>query len=145
MSDDAMVPIAVLLGRGEALTVAVMLDAAGIIVHVGGEYHSSVTPNIIALGGFRLTVPAWQHGDASILIAEMLAELEPLPSTQPRRAIGRLFAATMGSVVLVVAPYVLAFGIKVVLPVLFAPLFILQIPVNPTGRGDYYLSVAAAD
>jgi hypothetical protein len=35
MSDDAMVPIAILLGRGEALTVAAMLDAAGIIVHVG--------------------------------------------------------------------------------------------------------------
>ena len=30
MSDDAMLPIAILLGRGEALTVAAMLDAAGI-------------------------------------------------------------------------------------------------------------------
>jgi hypothetical protein len=29
MSDDAMVPIAHILGRGEALTVAAMLDAAG--------------------------------------------------------------------------------------------------------------------
>jgi hypothetical protein len=144
MSDDAMVPVAHILGRGEALTVAAMLDAAGIIVHVGGEYYTSVTPNIIAIGGFRLTVPAWQHGDASAVIAEMLAAPEPPPSTQPRRAVGRLVAAMMGSVTLFASPYALAFGIQTMLPVLLTPIFMLGIPVNPQGRGDYYLAAAPA-
>ena len=145
MSGDAMVPIARILGRGEALTVTAMLDAAGIIVHLGGEYYTSVTPNIIAIGGFRLTVPAWQHGDASTVIAEMLAAPEPLPSAQPRRAVGRLVAAMMGSVTLFVSPYALAFGIKAMLPVLLTPIFMLGIPVNPQGRGDYYLATVPSD
>ena len=144
MSGDAMVPIARILGRGEALTVAAMLDAAGIIVHVGGEYYTSVTPNIIAIGGFRLTVPAWQHGEASAVIAEMLAAPEPAPSNQPRRAVGRLVAAMMGSVMLLVSPYALAFGIKAMPPVLLTPIFMLGIPVNPQGRADYYLVAAPA-
>ena len=144
MSDDAMVPIAILLGRGEALTVAAMLDAAGIIVHVGGEYHSSVTPFIVAIGGFRLTVPAWQHEDASIVIDAMLTEPEAPPSMQPRRAVGRLVAAMVGSVLLVSLPYALAFGIKALLPVLLTPTFMLGIPVNPQGRGDYFLAAPLA-
>lgn len=144
MSGDAMVPIAHILGRGEALTVAAMLDAAGIIVHVGGEYHTSVSANIIAIGGFRLTVPAWQHGDAAAVVAEMLAAPEPPPSYQPRRAVGRLVAAMTGSVMLFVSPYALAFGIKAILPVLLAPIFMLGIPVNPQGRADYYLAAMPA-
>ena len=140
MSNDAMVPIAILLGRGEALSVAAMLDAAGIIVHVGGEYYASVSPDIFAIGGFRLTVPAWQHGDASAVIAAMLAEPGPPPSTQPRRAVGRLVMAMMGSVLLFVSPYALAFGIKAMIPVLLTPTFMLGIPVNPPGRGDYFLA-----
>ena len=145
MSDDAMVPIAILLGRGEALTVAAMLDAAGIIVHVGGEYHASVTPYILAIGGFRLTVPAWQHQDASAVIAAMLAEPESAPSMQPRRAVGRLVAAMMGSLLLAASPYALALGVKALLPVLLAPIFMLGIPVNLQGRGDYFLAVPQAD
>lgn len=144
MSGDAMVPIAHILGRGEALTVAAMLDAAGIIVHVGSEYYASVAPNIIAVGGFRLTVPVWQHDDASVVIAEMLAAPEPPPSYHPRRAVGRLVAAMTGSVMLFVSPYALAFGIKAILPVLLTPIFMLGIPVNPQGRADYYLAAMPA-
>jgi hypothetical protein len=144
MSDDAMVPIADLLSRGEALTVAAMLDAAGIIVHVGGEYHSSVSHHIVALGGFRLTVPRRQHQDASDLIAAMLAEPEPASSAAIRRAVFRLFTASMGSFALVASPYALAIGLKAFLPLLLSPLFMAGVPVNPQGRGDYYLAARSS-
>ncbi|MGV7122857.1 hypothetical protein [Sphingopyxis sp. 550A] len=140
MADDAMVPIARILARGEALTVAAMLDAAGIIVHVGGEYYTSVSPDIIAIGGFRLTVPAWQYEDASEILAEMLTVPEIQPGDHMRRAIGRLALATMGSVAVVLTPCAALFGVKALIAVLISPAMLLQLPVNPLGRGDYYLS-----
>ena len=140
MADDAMVPIARILGRGEALTVAAMLDAAGIIVHVGGEYYTSVSPDIIAVGGFRLTVPAWQYGDASAILADMLAVPESEPGSHIRRAVGRLALATMGSVAVILSPYAVLFGMKALIAVLLSPVMLLQLPVNPQGRGDYFLS-----
>lgn len=142
MSDDAMVPIAAILGRGEALTVAAMLDAAGIIVHLGGEFYSSVSADIIAIGGFRLTVPAWQYHDASHLLAEMLATPEPAPNRYAVRAIGRLIWVMVGSVGIMTLPFAALFGLKALTAVLFSPLGLLQLPVNPQGRGDYYISVA---
>lgn len=145
MSDDAMVPIAILFGRGEALTVAAMLDAAGIIVHVGGEHYTSVMAHIIAVGGFRLTVPAWQHEDASAVIAAMLAEAEPPPSLQAHRAIGRLVVAMTAGAAVMISPYVIALGIKAMLALLFAPTFMLGIPVNVQGRGDYHLAAPRSD
>lgn len=144
MTDDAMVPIAQILGRGEALTVAAMLDAAGIIVHVGGEYYTSVSPDILAVGGFRITVPAWQYEDASALLTEMLAEPAPVPNGYTARALGRFGIATAAFIGASASPYVLLFGLKPLLAVLFTPLLMLQIPVNPQGRADYYLSVGVA-
>jgi hypothetical protein len=145
MSGDAMVPIARLLGRGEALTVAAMLDAAGIIVHVGGEYYTSVSPDIIAIGGFRLTVPVWQHADAARLLADMLAEPEPEPNGHMRRALGRFAMATMGWMGVAVLPYIGGLGLNALALVLLSPTSIILLPVSPQGRGDYYLSIARAD
>lgn len=145
MSDDAMVPIAHILGRGEALTVAAMLDAAGIIVHVGSEYYASTTPYVVAIGGFCLTVPLWQHQDASEILAEMLAEPDPPPSSWMRRAILRLGLAWGGSVAIIIAPLVAVAGFTALMPVLLSPLFLLTVPVSPQGRGDYYLFKAQAD
>lgn len=144
MTGDAMVEVARILGRGEALTVAAMLDAAGIIVHVGGEYYASVSPDIIAIGGFRVTVPVWQYRDASAILAEMLAVPEPESGPHMRRVIGRFALATMGSVAVVVLPYTALFGFKVLAFILFSPVAMLQLPVNPHGRGDYYLSADPA-
>lgn len=144
MTDDAMVPIAQILGRGEALTVAAMLDAAGIIVHVGSEYYTSVSPDILAVGGFRLTVPAWQYEDASALLFEMLAQPAPMPNDYTARALGRFGIATAAAIGVFTSPYMLLFGLKPLLAVLFTPLLMLQVPVNPQARGDYYLSVGAA-
>jgi hypothetical protein len=145
MTDDAMVPIACILGRGEALTVAAMLDAAGIIVHLGGEYYTSVSPDIVAIGGFRLTVPAWQHGDASALLEEILAQPEPEPNSHARRALGRFAIATMGWMTIGVLPYAALPGANALVIILFSPVTLFTLPVNPQGRGDYYLTPAASD
>lgn len=135
-----MVPIARLIGRGEALTVAAILDAAGIVVHLGGEYYTSVSADILAIGGFRLTVPASQHEAASRILTEVLAEPEPAPNGHMRRAIGRLALAIMGVTSVAVLPYAALLGLKALAIILFSPVMLLQLPVNPQGRGDYYLS-----
>lgn len=139
MTDDAMVPVARILGRGEALTVAAMLDAAGIIVHVGGEYYASVSPDIVAIGGFRLTVPAWQHEDASAILVELLAAPEPEPNGHTARAFGRLAVAMCGFLGMTTLPYALLYGVQSLAVLLYSPLFLLQVPVNPQSRADYYL------
>lgn len=112
MGDDAMVPIARILGRGEALTVAAMLDAAGIIVHVGGEYYASVSADIVAICGFRLTVPAWQYDDASDILRDVMANPEAVPGCHMRRAIGRFAAATAGAAGIMAIPYAATFGFQ---------------------------------
>jgi hypothetical protein len=140
MADDAMVPIARILGRGEALTVASMLDAAGIIVHVGGEHHMNANPTIIAIGGFRLTVPASQHHEASLLLGDLLARLDDSTPAHMRRAIKRLVVAIMTASGVVALPYTLLYGAHALFTIIVSPLLILQTPVNPVGRGDYYLS-----
>jgi len=144
MADDAMVPIAWILGRGEMLTVAAMLDAAGIIVHVGGEHYASVSPEVLAIGGFRLTVPAWQHEDASAVLSEMLAAPAPEPNTHAARALGRFALAAAGALALFSLPSLLVFGLKPLLAILSAPLLLLQVPVNMEGRSEYHLRAGPA-
>lgn len=145
MSGDAMVPIARILGRGEALTVAAMLDAAGIIVHVGSEYYASVSPDIVAIGGFRLTVPAWQYADASAVLVDMLAQPEPAPNRHIRKALSRFALGTMGGMGIAVLPYAAVLGLKALALILLSPTAMILLPVNPQGRGDYYLSAVQAD
>ncbi|AMG72666.1 Uncharacterized protein SGRAN_0269 [Sphingopyxis granuli] len=142
MADDAMVPIAWILGRGEMLAVAAMLDAAGIIVHVGGEHYASVSPEVLAIGGFRLTVPAWQYGDASAVLSEMLAARAPEPNGHAARALGRFALAAAGALALFSLPSLLVFGLKPLLAILSAPLLLLQVPVNMDGRSEYHLRAA---
>ena len=140
MSNDAMVPVALIFGRGEALSVAAMLDAAGIIVHMGGEYYTSVTAHIIAVGGFRLTVPVWQQAEAIAVLTEMMAMPEPAPPPDRHRAMRRLFKAILVASSATAAPFAALYGAKVLLTVLFSPLIMLQIPVDPRVRGEYFLA-----
>jgi hypothetical protein len=145
MSDDAMVPVARILGRGEALTVAAMLDAAGIIVHIGSEHYTSVAPDIIAVGGLRLTVPAWQYDDASLILGEMLAAPAPVPNDYTVRAIGRFALAVTGFAGAVALPYAFLLGVTSFLAILYAPLLLVQVPANVQGRSEYYLMAASGD
>jgi hypothetical protein len=139
MTDDAMVPIAALVSRGEALTVAAMLDAAGIVVHVGGEYYAGTTLNVLAIGGFRLTVPRSQHDDASTIVREFLAE----PVTHGddlRRRVLMLLGAIGLTITLPWGYIMVAAGALTPWTALMVPLSLVTTPVSPQGRGDYYLS-----
>ncbi len=135
-----MVPVALIFGRGEALSVAAMLDAAGIIVHVGGEHYTSVTAHIIAVGGFRLTVPVWQHAEAVAVLTELVAMPEPEPSPDRHRALRRLLKGILIASSVTMAPFVAIHGVKILLAILLSPLIMLQIPVDPRVRGEYFLA-----
>ena len=138
MPQDAMVIVAALVSRVEALVVASMLEAAGILVHVGAAGHASAEVNSLALGGHRLWVPASQHGAASAILLEVLGEDEWRFSFGLRRAVIRLLAVWA---VPQAAFYAMGLWVGLLGPsyLLFAPLTFLAVPVNPQGRGDYYL------
>jgi hypothetical protein len=137
-SDDALVIVAALVSRVEALVVASMLEAAGVQVCVGGSAHASVAVNSLALGGHRLWVPASQHEHASNLILEVLGRDEWGFSPGLQRAVFRVCGAWGGLMTAWTAALWLV-GQAPVLSVLVAPLSVLGMPVNPQGRGDYYL------
>lgn len=144
MSDDAMVPIAVLFSRSEALTVAAMLDAAGIIVHIGGEYYAGTTLNIIAMGGYRLTVPVWQHRDACIVVEDFADQ--PLDFSKDLRRRTLRLLAVIGTTISFPSALIYFYGGGGLAWTIAA--FLLPLgttPASPQGRGDYYLSVAASD
>jgi hypothetical protein len=133
-----MVVVAALVSRVEALVVASMLEAAGILVHVGGAAHASVQVNSLALGGHRLWVPAAQHHAASELLLEVLGEDEWGYCPGLRRAVLRVLAVWAG---MVAAAYGVGFviGTLAIFDIWLIPLSAVSLPVNPQGRGDYYL------
>lgn len=141
-ADDAMVTVAALVSRVEALVVASMLEAGGILVCVGGLGHASVEINSLALGGHRIWVPASQHRAASALLREVLGEEEWGFSPGLRRAVLRVLALWA---VPVISTYALAVwvGLMGAAGLALAPLSILSLPVQPQGRGDYYLADTA--
>lgn len=140
--DDAMVTVAALVSRVEALVVASMLEAGGILVCVGGAGHAAVEVNSLALGGHRLWVPASQHGAASALLREVLGEEEWGFSLGLRRAVLKVLALWVGLVALT-AGVGLWSGVLTVGDMLLAPLAALGVPVQPQGRGDFYLKDSA--
>ena len=142
---DKILPIAIIVSRSEALVIASMLDAAGIIVHVGGEYHASVQVNSIALGGYRLGVPAWQHADASQILSETFANGVYNFSIGLQAAVIRLMLAVVGSAFFVIGATWLISGIRPPAELMAFPLAVISIPVNPQGTSDYYLSQTEND
>ncbi len=137
-ADDAMVVVAALVSRTEALVTASMLEAAGIMVHVGGAWHASVEVNSLALGGHRLWIPASQHEEASAVLLEVLGEEEWSFSYGLRRAVLRMMAFWVGFTGLAMMIGVW-FGAYPWTAILAAPLAAFTTPANPQGRGDYYL------
>ncbi|MCP5395694.1 MAG: hypothetical protein H6918_02985 [Sphingomonadaceae bacterium] len=139
---DSMVIVAALVSRVEALVVASMLEAGGIFVYVGAIYQTSCEVNSVTLGGHRIWVPAYQHQQASELLVEVLGEDEWSFSYGLQRAVLRLLGVLMAYYAVCCAALVLAGGPLVGLA--FA-LNILATPVNPQGRGDYYLHASVYD
>lgn len=137
--EDAMVIVAALVSRVEALVVASMLEAAGVQVTVGANCHASVAVNSLALGGHRLWVPASQHYFASSVLREVLGEEEWAFCRGLQRAVWRLLAVwtSLQTVLTVFGVWVGGISASTLLLV---PLSCLTVPVNPQGRGDYFLA-----
>lgn len=116
-----------------------MLNAEGIAVHIGGYHHATTEVIPVALGGFRLSVPAVQHEQASDLIRETGLISNWCFSRGLQRAAGRLVGFWLGFYVLLLGSGV-AFGGAPGVTLGYVPLSVLGIPVSPQGRGDYFLS-----
>ena len=134
-----MVIVAALVSRVEALVVASMLEAAGVSVFIGGSQHVSVQINSVALGGHRLMVSAGQHKLASDLLLEVLGEKEWEFCLGLRRAIIKLMVLWIAPYLLMITGTGVWLGEIPVIQLLLSPLAALSLPVNPQGRGDFYL------
>ena len=136
-----LVTVAILVSRVEALCLADMLNAEGIHVHIGAYHHATVQVIPVALGGYRLMVPAVHHGHASELIREVGADENWSFNQGARRAGIRVLALYVGL-------HASFAGLGIVmgsLPLLALPVSLLsglQVPLSPQGRGDYYLSAS---
>jgi hypothetical protein len=135
-----MVPLAIIVSRSEAVVIASMLEAAGIIANVGGIHHASVSINSLALGHYHLTVPDWQYDDASHIVAASFANTEYRFSEGLQTAVIKLvlvkFFAEFCAVFLAAlmpGPVVLwSFGLPFLL--------VFETPVPAQARSDYFLS-----
>ncbi|MEQ1724763.1 MAG: hypothetical protein ABL882_02430 [Sphingopyxis sp.] len=137
-----MVEIGRILSHPEALSVQAMLDAAGVLCHVGGGGHASIAMIPLALGGYRLTVPAFQYADASALIRDMLKQPATFNFTQRRRVLILLgvVVATIYVPAMVTMQWV--FDDTPWWQIALVPIGLAVTPVPPQGRGDYYLAPA---
>lgn len=136
-----MIPIAIINSRSETMVVASLLDAAGILVHIGGYNHASVSIYPLALGGFRLTVPAFQHAQASAVILDTPGLGEFSYSYGLRRAVVKFLLLWVGIIFFLAIPRIL-YDPEFWHPSLAIPLSVLGIPVNPQGRSEYFLDVS---
>ena len=139
---DAMVIVAALVSRVEALVTESMLEAAGIDVTIGALGHAGVAINSVTLGGFRLWVPASQHLLASNILLEVLAKEQWRFCSGLQKAVLRVLAFW---VILFTPIGVLGvwIGGQPLAMLFLAPLSGIIIQVNPQGRGDYYLAPGA--
>lgn len=138
-SGNDLVVIAILVSRVEALCFVSMLGSHGIMTHLDGSGHASVEINSLVLGGHRVRVAKADYEAASSLIREVGADKSWQFSDGLRRAILRLI---MVWAAVFVAPLTIFSFVEwrgpltVILP--FASIYTL--PVNPQGRGDFYLA-----
>lgn len=142
--DRGMVVLAVLTSRAEAIVLASTLEAAGIHVYIDAEYHASVDPISVALGGHRLRVPAWQHAAASDLVRDMDLPAQPVSYKGGQRAVLRLLSVYLGTQLVWVIPATVAglFPINIVLGIMLGA---LGVPVDPRGRPDWHLAAVDHD
>lgn len=85
IADDRLETIAVIWNRPELQTFVAMLDAHGIPVFVSGEWHASVEPYSVALGGHEVRVPTAFMGQATAISASLDLE-QPIEGSQSVRA-----------------------------------------------------------
>lgn len=131
--------LAIVTSRPEALVIASMLEANGILVDVDGAWHASVDPISIALGGHRIRVAAQDYLPASDLIREMGLPDSEIAYEGGRAAIARFLAVFVGCQVFFIVPALIAGAIPLTM-LAQLPLSVLGVPVDPRSRNDYLLA-----
>ena len=135
-----MVTIAILYSRSEAMVLASLLDARGILVDIGGYNHASVSVIPVALGGFRFRVPEIQYAYTSEVLLEIEGLEEHAFSYGARRALIKLMLFA------VVWTFTFVLLMNALEPmdryyrIWMAPMAAIAFPANPQGCGKYYLS-----
>lgn len=124
-ADDRLIAIATIWNRPELLTFVAMLDAHDIPVFISGEWHASVEPISVALGGHEVKVPVAFFEQATALNAALAAE-PPIEGSARIRE--RIWALMVGITALLSVPawMVGVFWITPFLPVTW-----------PMTRGEY--------
>lgn len=138
---DKMVPLATIISRSEALVVDSMLQAAGIITSAGCLHHASAEVNSVALGHYRLSVPNWQYADACQILSGTGFVSEPsIFSIGLRRAVMRLLFAKLAVQIFVITFTMITTGLGSFWAFGIPFSLLLDTPVNPQGRSEYYLT-----
>jgi hypothetical protein len=139
-----MVVIAWIVSRVEALVLVSALEAAGIIARADGIHHASVAVNSLGLCGHRIWIPAAQLDEASAVIREIGIERNWEFSPGLQRVVLRFIAILLGIWAPLFGAGIASGGMSVLLALVWWPLQAISFPVNPQGRGDYYLTKAEA-
>ena len=135
---EGLVLVAALVSRVEALVLASVLEAEGVFTHLAAFGHASVSVNSVALGGYRLMVPACQYAQASAILHECGAQ-EWTFSEGLARSVKR-FLALWGALSLALLAGQVWVGLIPPTSFVWWPLSLATVPVNPQGRGDYFLA-----
>lgn len=139
---DAMVTIAIVVSRVEAVVLVSVLEAAGVVVHAGGVHHASAEVHSLALGGHRIWILSSQWAEASAVLREAGADQAAPFSAGLQRAVLRFLSLWLGlyggAMVIGMAAGAFALWELAYLP------FAAVVPVNPQGRGDFYFAAEPA-
>lgn len=137
--DGSMVLLAIFVSRFEASLVASMLRGYGLLVSVDGEAHASVLYQSLALGGHRLRVARADYTVASEILRQAGVVDRSYIAPPPSRALVMLVA-------MFAVFYSVSIGLGVVAgsapisSLLYIPLGVYSVPVDPKERPDYFLA-----
>ena len=136
---DALAHIATITSRPHALVVATLLENDGIPVWIDGDYHASVDPISVALGGHRLTISVSEWGRASALIRDAGLPWHGVAYRGGQRAVLRFVGVCYGTLLALGIPGAFL-GLVPYQAIPLIPLAAITTPVDPRGPNDWHLA-----
>ena len=134
-----MVLIAIFVSRFDAIFAASMLRGYGIHTSIDGEAHASAEYISLALGGHRLRVFAEDYEVASDLLRDAGVLEDRETEKGPSSALLKFVSLVMAMNASTLLPAVF-FGTASIAWLLYIPLSVFTIPIDPRGRPDYFLA-----
>jgi hypothetical protein len=131
-----LIEIATIFSRPEMICFVAALRDHGMPVFVGGDNYGQATLELVAIGGYRVSVPECEVERAADLIAELRLETERVPTAQSLIwGVRALFGVNLGIQALLAALSLQVAGpLIAALSVVFGA---LSTPVPMTIPGDY--------